>query len=366
VAITRQISRNALILQNTDAEVATAKTLTPYYEWVFNGQLNFPVETPLDTLHHLDAENTIHQVRVTARVSGDSVYNIKLISYDINGVNPITHVNESVTFSVDKQTYLLPVLDALIPVDRIVEARLFETVVNPTPAEDVSLTMTMGSFEELSPVTNGHLIQRDDDTILPKRQKLKFGGDVFSVSDELADDRSTVVIETQPLADLLSPLLDKQTLIDFVYPVGAYLEADITEAQFQSQMGTNWVLADGRSAVGSAYEALTGKANIPDVRGTYKRMKDNARGLDPAGDPNLGTYQEDRFQGHHHNQRVTSHDSLAIQGGPLGANGIYNQGATVPDDFILSPKTDGVNGTPRTGPETRPKSTIVNVFIKIN
>jgi hypothetical protein len=356
VAITRQISRNALILQNTDAEVATAKTLTPYYEWVFNGQLNFPVETPLDTLHHLDAENTIHQVRVTARVSGDSVYNIKLISYDINGVNPITHVDESVTFSVDKQTYLLPVLDALIPVDRIVEARLFETVVNPTPAEDVSLTMTMGSFEELSPVTNGHLIQRDDDTILPKRQKLKFGGDVFEVSDDLVEDRTIVNIDLST---------QQQVLINLVYPVGAYLEADITEAQFQSQMGMGWVLADGRSVVGSAFETLTGKTNIPDVRGTYKRMKDNGRGLDPNGDPVLGSFQDDQFESHNHSSNWRYHDGPnALAGVQMTDTSTHMPGSTTSISTVAGTNSNTINASG--GNETRPKSTIVNVFIKIN
>jgi hypothetical protein len=364
MAITRQISRNALILQNTDAEVAVSKTLTPYYEWVFNGQLNFPVETPLDTLHHLDAENTLHQVRITARKAGDSTYTIKLISYDVDGLNPITHVDDNITFSGDRETYLIPIINALVESDRIIEARLFESVVGVTPAEDVTLTVTLGSFEELMPITNGHLIQRDDNTILPKREKLKFAGDVFTVSDDLPEDRTVVTIEQQPLADLLSPLLDKQTLINFVHPIGGYVTADLTEAQLQAQFGAGFVLADGRSVVGSAYEAITGKTNIPDRRGTVGRMKDNGRGLDPAGDPALGSYQDDRFQGHHHNQRVSSHDSLAISGGPVP--GIYAAGATVPDDFILSPKTDGVNGTPRTGPETRAKATIENVFIRIN
>lgn len=213
MAITRQISRNALILQNTDAEVAVSKTLTPYYEWVFNGQLNFPVETPLDTLHHLDAENTIHQVRITARKAGVSTYNFKLISYDVGGLNPVTHVNDNITFSSDRETYLIPVLDALIANDRIIEARVFESVVGATPAEDVTLTVTLGSFEELMPITNGHLIQRDDDTILPKREKLKFAGDVFTVSDDLPEDRTVVLLELPSSAKQQTVIVGSSTQV---------------------------------------------------------------------------------------------------------------------------------------------------------
>jgi hypothetical protein len=344
MAITRQISRNALILQNTDAEVAVAKTLTPYYEWTLNGQLNYPVETPLDTLHHLDAENTIHQVRVTARTSGDSTYNIKLISYDVDGLNPVTHVDGNVTFSTDKQTYLMVVTDALVEADRIIEVRVFEVAVEPTPAEDVTITMTMGSFEELMPITNGHLIQRDDDTVLPKREKLKFAGDVFEVTDDLVNDRTIVNLELNS---------QQQAIIDLIYPIGGYITADLTEAQLQAQMGVGFVLADGRSVVGSAYETITGKTNIPDRRGTYGRMKDNGRGLDPNGDPALGSFQADQLASHRHT-------SIRGDNVPLNVAGIPD---TTGEQFANNSQA---NTSLTGGNETRPKTTIENVFIRIN
>jgi hypothetical protein len=343
MSLIRQISRKAVVLQNTDAEVATSKTVTPYYEWVFNGELNFPIETALDTLHHTDASNTIYQVRITARQAGDSTYRFKIYSYDINGGDQQTHVDSLVTFTNDRRTALLPIADALLPSDRALEVRLFEEVVGAIPAKDVTISLTLGSMFEVVSQTD-FLVQRADDTVLPRRTKLQFNDDRFEITDDLPNDRTRIEFNDGQVGDIVQSML--------------------TEAQFQTLRGVNWVLMDGRSVTGSTYETITGEANIPDVRGTYLRSKDNGRGLDPDGDPNLGAYQEDQFQGHRHSQRVPSHDELGIAGGTR--RGIYNSGETNAQDFIREPKTDTVNGTPRTGPETRPKSTIVNTFIKIN
>ncbi len=39
--------------------------------------------------------------------------------------------------------------------------------------------------------------------------------------------------------------------------------ADLTLAQFQAQAGTDWIVANGQSCVGTAFETLTGNKTVP-------------------------------------------------------------------------------------------------------
>ncbi len=146
--------------------------------------------------------------------------------------------------------------------------------------------------------------------------------------------------------------------------IGDVRDSVLSEAQFQALNGSGWVLWDGRSIVGSKLAVLTGWTNLPgDARGTVSRAKNNGRSdgnQDPAGDLAIGTYQNDQMQGHIHN--VPS--SISSLGSILVAD--RGSQAGTPDIPSGSPITDGTNGTPRVGPETRSKSTIVNRFIKIN
>lgn len=142
-------------------------------------------------------------------------------------------------------------------------------------------------------------------------------------------------------------------------PVGMIVSSMLTEAQYQALNGTSWILADGRSVAGSSYASVTGNSTVPDLRGQVLRGKNNSRSdgqQDPAGELTLGTQQADQMQGHRHNV-----------GSGLGGSNVSGQpfvgNITNPSS---DPISDGTNGTPRTGAETRVKSVIVNHFIKIN
>jgi hypothetical protein len=143
--------------------------------------------------------------------------------------------------------------------------------------------------------------------------------------------------------------------------VGDIQQSILTESQFQSLRGEDWVLMDGRNVEGSRYHTFTGEEDIPDARGTYLRSKDNGRGLDPNGDPNLGTYQEDQFQGHRHEIR----ERTGFGSGPNSVGTVASSTGGFANTLTRAATTLN-DGAPRTGPETRPKSTIVNTFIKIN
>jgi len=135
--------------------------------------------------------------------------------------------------------------------------------------------------------------------------------------------------------------------------IGAVQPAMITEAQFQAQFGTGWVLADGRSVTGSKYTSITGNTVVPDLRGMILRGKNNGRSdgkENPDGDSTLGLYQADEFKSHDH----TSYRAI---GGGL-TQGLYGGSS-------LDTGNTG-NTLGRGGNETRMKNVTVNYFIRIN
>ena len=83
--------------------------------------------------------------------------------------------------------------------------------------------------------------------------------------------------------------------------------------------------------------------NVPDMRGEFLRGWDDSRGIDTARA--FGSLQLDQFQGHFHSV-VNAYGNQFYQ--PSGGYGSAG--------FTGSPTTDGVNGTPRTGSETRPRN----------
>jgi microcystin-dependent protein len=143
------------------------------------------------------------------------------------------------------------------------------------------------------------------------------------------------------------------TLITFAgstCPTG-YLPADgsaVSRATYWELLGaisTSWGIGDGSSTF-----------NVPDLRNRFMR------GTGTSGDGNggnavaLASYQGDAFQGHVHKWGGSSN---AVGGGTSSLN---NNGTRNID--TSTPTTDGVNGTPRTADETRPKSYGVLICIK--
>lgn len=160
-------------------------------------------------------------------------------------------------------------------------------------------------------------------------------------------------------------------ILTVLVPVGTVVDSMLTEVQFQAQLGNpspvTWVLADGRDVTGSAYETIVGSSVIPDLRGTYTRGKDNGRGLDPHGDLPLGDFETDEFGSHNHNFSDPGHThatnaTQVITGGGTPA-GVITNGYTFAT--IFSSPTH-INFVAQGGPETNPKSVIVNKMIRIN
>ena len=153
--------------------------------------------------------------------------------------------------------------------------------------------------------------------------------------------------------------------------VGDIITSALTEAQFQAQRNGTWVLMDGRSVVGSRYQALTSQANIPDGRGLFLRGKNNGRvdGLqNPAGEVAIGTYQADDNKAHTHTTSgggggsATTYVDQNVVG---GANQLVGTNNTAPAGSYTFPG-GAVTVNSSGGVDSRPRNITVNYFIKIN
>lgn len=150
-----------------------------------------------------------------------------------------------------------------------------------------------------------------------------------------------------------------------------------------------WAICDGSTinrvdnqelfaAIGTIHGEGDGSTtfHLPDYRGRFLRGADNGAGRDgeaasrtaantggATGD-NVGSVQDDSMQGHWHQIGMQSWNGIALSGGnyPAYNNNALNyfRNATVRDTVA-----DGVNGTPKTGPETRTKNANINYIIKL-
>jgi hypothetical protein len=152
-------------------------------------------------------------------------------------------------------------------------------------------------------------------------------------------------------------------------PVGMVIQSMLTEAQFQELNGPGWILADGRSVVGSVYASVTGNTTIPDARGLVLRGKNNGRSdgnQDPAGERALGNFQTHAFGSHTHTQNAHAHGASVYAGGG-GATTQFSAQASN-GSFIGTANTNNATPTNQNSgdSETRMRNLAVNTFIKIN
>ena len=129
--------------------------------------------------------------------------------------------------------------------------------------------------------------------------------------------------------------------------VGSVQQTFLGATEFESIMGSDWVLADGRDVTGSLYESVTGNSTVPDCRGRFLRT------VGGNANATIGGTQEDEFASHNHAQQV-----LVGSGGSVGELPLANS----PGGNNSFENPTQVTG----GTETRPVNITVNTYIKIN
>lgn len=145
-------------------------------------------------------------------------------------------------------------------------------------------------------------------------------------------------------------------------PIGAYLSYPS-----QKTIPAGFLIADGRSlkkaeytelfdVIGYTYGGSGDNFNLPNFTdGKFMRsIGGNAAAL--------GQAQQDAFQGHYHNWK--DNPSLVGWAYTVTGNTSNRVGTRNNETPIAEPKSDGVNGEPRTANETRPYNMAVVVIIK--
>ncbi|MEF2175322.1 MAG: phage tail protein [Candidatus Absconditabacteria bacterium] len=103
-----------------------------------------------------------------------------------------------------------------------------------------------------------------------------------------------------------------------------------------------------------------GTNGTPDLRGTFVRgIGGEFNGRDVSRI--LSSYQEDSFQGHWHKSMYSINRNINSTYDTRLSNSTEN---SLDLDKVRSPVTDGVNGEPRIGNETRPKNVALLYCIK--
>lgn len=124
-----------------------------------------------------------------------------------------------------------------------------------------------------------------------------------------------------------------------------------------------WTLANGGKVPGSKYATLRKDAQVPDLlpdlRGRYPRGRDQGSEQVPEGNVATGTILADTFMAHTH--AIPNADQGCDGGGDFFACKLKEQNGN--DNTSRGPTGPANVGG---GSETRPKSVIVNFFIKIN
>jgi microcystin-dependent protein len=186
----------------------------------------------------------------------------------------------------------------------------------------------------------------------------KFPTDAFKF-DEASDDTPTVTIDRR--------IKDKT---GYLAPVGAI------EMYGGSTAPDGWLLCNNAAISRTTYAELFGVIgttfgvgngsttfNVPDFRGIFPRGAGTSAKLTDANSDafagTLGTYQNDKMQGHVHKQKLGSTAGSIITG-QIVPN-LSSFGLT---QSTQVPFTDGENGTPRTGAETNPANLGITFIIK--
>ena len=169
-----------------------------------------------------------------------------------------------------------------------------------------------------------------------------------------------------------------------IWQVGSIQQSMLTETQWATLLGpvegAKWVLADGRNCAGTKFAQITGKTNLPDLRGAFLRSAgQNRNGIPKWNGGDVGQWYEDSTalpktpfvttnEGNHSHSFKRSNNNFSGDGkyrdaqlSTIDASG----GGSATGGGIVSAGAHSHNVTGG-DIQTAPVHVAVNVFIKIN
>lgn len=152
MALTKQISNRALILSPTTAEVTTAQTIAPYYDFRVDGVLEIPIGETFDAARYIHGDQTFHSAKISVRVGGTSEYDVVVKSYNSIGADETIHINvTNQQFTDNNSITTLAFVEDEILAERTLVMTITE-VVSGIPVEDFCLTITSTTFADLGAI----------------------------------------------------------------------------------------------------------------------------------------------------------------------------------------------------------------------
>jgi len=198
----------------------------------------------------------------------------------------------------------------------------------------------------------------------------------------MADTVRTLAQLQTLLADNNSKDISEQDLRDFL--VSVFMPVGSIVAWHKSMTGTpslpeNWVECNGQtlSDSDSPYDGQVIPNLNGDGAGAASPGQSGAEQMFLRGGTTSGTGQTDAMQGHKHTgntgtlpanpaeDKTSYYNSYASSENPSWHAYTWQASPTTSTLTISGPSSDGVNGTPRTADETRPKNMTVVWIMKI-
>lgn len=154
--------------------------------------------------------------------------------------------------------------------------------------------------------------------------------------------------------------------------LGDVKHSALDPADFATENGATWIIADGRDVTGSDYHSLTALTTVPDYRGVFLRGKNESRAdgfADPAGEKVVGTDYADTTAvngvavtgvGDHSHSMPFGAPKSSPQGMNNSSSGPSNNQGTVTGN--AGAHTHALTGDV----ETSPNHGITYIYIKIN
>ncbi len=188
----------------------------------------------------------------------------------------------------------------------------------------------------------------------------------YTKISELTGANLTALINAAIPSGLIMPFGNTSAPTGFVACDGSAISRT-TFADLFAAIGTVWGVGDGSTTF-----------NVPDLRGGFIRgtgshgSENMADGNDFAG-PAIGAFEDDQMQGHYHYLDDTTGAEVASLTARQESGSGFDRGSVTtgngsvlsgPETQVRSARTDGSNGTPRTGDETRPFAAGVLYCIK--